>query len=126
MCIRDRYKIANRIAGVQGSIIRELFKLAADPNMIAFGGGNPSPDTFPTEEIARITAEVLEKNPSSVLQYGLSEGYPPLRETMKKHLAKVEHLSFDKNELFILSGGQQCADPVSYTHLCRTGPFCLR
>lgn len=107
------YKIANRIAGVQGSIIRELFKLAADPNMIAFGGGNPSPDTFPTEEIARITAEVLEKNPSSVLQYGLSEGYPPLRETMKKHLAKVEHLSFDKNELFILSGGQQCADLVT-------------
>ena len=42
------YHIADRIAGVQGSMIRELFKLAADPNMIAFGGGNPSPDTFPT------------------------------------------------------------------------------
>ena len=28
-----------------------------------------------------------------VVQYGLSEGYPPLRETMKKHLEAVEHIS---------------------------------
>ena len=87
------YHIADRIAGVQGSMIRELFKLAADPNMIAFGGGNPSPDTFPTGEIARITADVLANSPASVLQYGLSEGYPPLRETMKTHLEAVEHIS---------------------------------
>ena len=107
------YHIADRIAGVQGSMIRELFKLAADPNMIAFGGGNPSPDTFPTGEIARITADVLANSPASVLQYGLSEGYPPLRETMKKHLEAVEHISFEKNELFIVSGGQQCADLIT-------------
>ncbi|MEG2204941.1 MAG: PLP-dependent aminotransferase family protein, partial [Oscillospiraceae bacterium] len=105
--------ISNRISGVQGSIIRELFKLAADPNMIAFGGGNPSADTFPVEEIRRITDEVLTNNPASVLQYGLSEGYPPLRETMKRHVAAVEGISMEQNELFILSGGQQCADLVT-------------
>ncbi|MEG1849072.1 MAG: PLP-dependent aminotransferase family protein [Oscillospiraceae bacterium] len=107
------YPISNRISGVQGSIIRELFKLAADPNMIAFGGGNPSADTFPVEEIRRITDEVLTNNPASVLQYGLSEGYPPLRETMKRHVAAVEGISMEQNELFILSGGQQCADLVT-------------
>lgn len=43
-------------------------------------------------------------------QYGLSEGYMPLRETMKKYLAAKENMDFTDNELFIVSGGQQCAD----------------
>ena len=54
--------------------------------------------------------EVLQKAPVSMLQYGLSEGYMPLRETMKRYLAAQEGFDFEKNELFIVSGGQQCAD----------------
>lgn len=104
------YTIANRIKDVQGSIIRELFKLANDPNMIGFGGGNPSPATFPVEDIARITAEVFAANPVSVLQYGLSEGYGPLRDTVKAFLTKTENFDFDLNELHIVSGGSQVAD----------------
>lgn len=107
------FQIASRIQGVQGSIIRELFKLAKDPNMIAFGGGNPSPDSFPVRAIAEISAKVLAENPVSVLQYGLSEGYPPLRETMCSHLEKAEGFDFERNELFIVSGGQQAADLVT-------------
>ncbi|WP_304507556.1 aminotransferase-like domain-containing protein [Anaerotignum sp.] len=109
------YQIANRLRHVQGSIIRELFKLANDPDIIGFGGGNPSPETFPVDDIARIAAEVFACNPVSVLQYGLSEGYPALRETMKKHLLKTEGISFEDNELYIVSGGQQSADLVSKT-----------
>lgn len=105
-----QYHISDNISGVQGSIIRELFKLAKDPNMIAFGGGNPSSDTFPVNEIAEITAQVLKNDAVSVLQYGLSEGYAPLRETMKAHLSAVEGIDFEENELLIVSGGQQAAD----------------
>lgn len=105
-----QYNISDNMNGVQGSIIRELFKLAKDPNMIAFGGGNPSAETFPVDEIAEITAEVLKNNPVSVLQYGFSEGYTPLRETMKNHLSEVEGIDFAENELLIVSGGQQSAD----------------
>ena len=105
-----QYQISDNISGVQGSIIRELFKLAKDPNMIAFGGGNPSSDTFPIKEIAEITAEVLKNDAVSVLQYGLSEGYTPLRETMKTHLKATEGINFEENELLIVSGGQQAAD----------------
>lgn len=107
------FKIASRIEGVQGSIIREIFKLTADPSIIAFGGGNPNPATFPVDEIARITADVFRSNPVSVLQYGMSEGYTPLRETLKSYLSKHEGLNFDKNELFIVSGAQQAADLVT-------------
>ena len=104
------YEISNRLSGVHGSMIRELFKLGASKNIISFGGGNPSAETFPCREIEEIAAKGLGENPVSLLQYGLSEGYTPLRDTMKKYLEKKEGFDFENNELFIVSGGQQCAD----------------
>ena len=91
-------------------MIRELFKLGASKDMISFGGGNPSAETFPCKEIEEIASKGLTEQPVSLLQYGLSEGYTPLRDTMKKYLAEKEGFDFEKNELFIVSGGQQCAD----------------
>ena len=41
------YEISNRLSGVHGSMIRELFKLGASKDIISFGGGNPSAETFP-------------------------------------------------------------------------------
>ena len=45
------YEISNRLSGVHGSMIRELFKLGASADIISFGGGNPSSETFPCKEI---------------------------------------------------------------------------
>lgn len=104
------YEISNRLSGVHGSMIRELFKLGASDNIISFGGGNPSAETFPCKEIELIASKGLTEQPISILQYGLSEGYTPLRNTMKEYLSKKEGIDFEKNELFIVSGGQQCAD----------------
>lgn len=103
-------EISKKMANLHGSMIRELFKLGSDPSVISFGGGNPSVETFPTKEIEEIAAQVLTDNPVSVLQYGLTEGYTPLRETLKKYLAEKEGFDFEKNDLFIVSGGQQGAD----------------
>ena len=58
-------------------MIRELFKLGASKDIISFGGGNPSAETFPCKEIEEIAAKGLGENPVSLLQYGLSEGYTP-------------------------------------------------
>lgn len=104
------YTVSNRISGVHGSMIRELFKLGARADMISFGGGNPSAETFPCKEIEEIASKGLTENPIALLQYGLSEGYTPLRDTMKKYMEEKEGFDFEKNELFIVSGGQQCAD----------------
>ena len=71
--------------------------------MISFGGGNPSAETFPVPEIADIIADVMKNAPVSVLQYGLSEGYTPLRDTMKDYLTRTQGFDFENNERFILS-----------------------
>ena len=52
------YEISNRLSGVHGSMIRELFKLGASKDIISFGGGNPSAETFPCREIEEIAADM--------------------------------------------------------------------
>jgi 2-aminoadipate transaminase len=50
--IKMRY--ANRTLSMQPSIIRELLKIAQDPNVISFAGGMPSPASFPVQTIKNI------------------------------------------------------------------------
>ncbi len=103
------YIISNRMKDVSGSMIRELFKLAKDPAMIKFGGGNPSEEAFPVKEIAEISERAFKEQAVGMLQYGLSEGYTPLRDTLKKRLSE-EGIDFEKNDILIVSGAQQAAD----------------
>ncbi|MDK2906906.1 MAG: 2-aminoadipate transaminase, partial [Petrotoga sp.] len=45
----------------KASIIRELLKVASDPEMISFGGGVPDPETFPREELGEIAAKIVKE-----------------------------------------------------------------
>ena len=66
-----------RVQTLQPSAIREILKFTADPEVISFAAGNPAPEAFPTEEIARITNEILTTTPIDALQYSITEGYLP-------------------------------------------------
>ncbi len=104
------YEISTRLSGVKGSAIREIFKYAADPEVISLAGGNPDPALFPHEELATLAADILKTNPTLALQYGITEGYAPLREAIKVRLAEKENICRDEDDVLILSGGQQGLD----------------
>ena len=48
-----------------------------------------------------------------MLQYGFTEGFPPLRETLKSYYIKKHGFPKETDELITCSGGQQAADLVS-------------
>ncbi|MBQ7718332.1 MAG: PLP-dependent aminotransferase family protein [Clostridia bacterium] len=100
---------ADRVSKLHGSAIREMFKLLADPQIISFAGGAPSPALFPSEQLADITAQILKNNPAVALQYGISEGYTPLREFVQSRMKAAGNLG-DSDNLIITSGGQQALD----------------
>ena len=52
---------ADRMAGVSGSAVREILKLTQQPDIISFGGGLPSADSFPMESLKEILHEKLFK-----------------------------------------------------------------
>lgn len=98
---------SNRIGALKPSAIREIFKVLEDPSIISFAGGNPAPETFPAQDLAEISAQIFEKQASKALQYGLTEGYAPLRAQVAQRMKEKFSIGTEKDETIIVSGGQQ-------------------
>ncbi|MDO4744303.1 MAG: PLP-dependent aminotransferase family protein [Clostridia bacterium] len=105
-------KFSDKVKHLEASSIREIFKLLAKPGIISFAGGAPDPNLFPKKEFAEIAKEILETEGNTALQYGITEGYAPLRTWVKERLMKQGILKEDEN-VIIVSGGQQGIDLCS-------------
>ena len=91
-------KFSDKVKHLEASAIREIFKLLAKPGIISFAGGAPDPDLFPKEELAEISADVLKNQGNVALQYGVTEGYAPLRNWVIDRLSGQGIIS-DKDEI---------------------------
>lgn len=100
---------ADRVKGLKGSAIREMFKLLAQPDMISFAGGAPAPELFPGELLGEISQKILSENAKVALQYGITEGYVPLREYTQSRMEQIGNIH-PHDTLIITSGGQQALD----------------
>jgi 2-aminoadipate transaminase len=108
---------------MQPSPIRELFEMIRQPGMISFAGGLPDPSAFPVGPFADC-ADVLSRDGRRVLQYGASEGYPPLREALLGMMAVRLGFEVRPEELLITSGSQQAVDLVARA-LLDPGVVCI-
>ncbi|MBP3436701.1 MAG: PLP-dependent aminotransferase family protein [Clostridia bacterium] len=99
--------ISNRMKDMRGSAIREIFKYAANPEVISLAGGNPAPELFPADALADLAYRFLKEEPVLSLQYGITEGYMPLRQYIKERLARVENICREGDDTIVVSGAQQ-------------------
>lgn len=104
------YSISNKFKNLKPSAVREILKATNEPGMIAFAGGSPSTDAFPCDEVKILANEILSENPVSALVYGVSEGYEPLRKTVKEWLKNRENVGTDDDTVVITAGGTQVMD----------------
>lgn len=104
------YSLSAKFANLKPSAVREILKVTNEPGMIAFAGGSPDTAAFPCEEIKKISAEILGEDPVSALVYGVSEGYEPLRETVRKWLKRRGNIGTDEDVVIITAGGTQVMD----------------
>jgi 2-aminoadipate transaminase len=103
---------AERTQGLTGSAIRELLKLTQNPEVISFGGGMPAPEMFPLHEVEQACCRVLATNGPAALQYGATEGYPPLRDMIARHTARYG-IRVKPNNVLITTGSQQALDLIA-------------
>lgn len=103
------YGIADRMVPLTGSAIREIFKLLDDPGITSFAGGVPNPDTFANEQIARIAQKLLLSEGKVLLQYGITEGYRPFRETAAE-LLRARGIDCGFEQVIATSGSTQGID----------------
>jgi 2-aminoadipate transaminase len=109
---------AKRTVGVNPSVIREILKVVAQPDIISFAGGMPAQDLFPYDELhagAEAAFETREKA-LKALQYGPSEGYMPLRQAIAEQLV-AEGIPMEGNQILITTGSQQGIEMVAKAFL---------
>lgn len=111
------YRFSDKVLALKPNAIREILKSASDPDVVSLSAGNPAPDAFPVEAIREISGRILQENPIGALQYGVSEGYQPLRDTLKAYLKDKHGIGSDDDELIIVSGAQQVMDIAAKTFL---------
>ena len=103
------HRYAQRTQRMTSSAIRELLKLAEQPDIISFGGGMPAPDVFPIEEFKEACERVLRDYGALSLQYGATDGYLPLRELICRHSSRYG-IEVNPENVLITSGSQQGLD----------------
>lgn len=100
------------IKSMKKSAIRELLKLTQKPEIISFAGGLPAPETFPIEQLKKITTEILDTNGAAALQYGATEGVTELRQVLVDRYKK-QGLQIELKNLVITTSSQQALDLVA-------------
>ena len=113
------YKIADHIAAMKPSAIREIFKVLVDPEVIALSAGSPDPGSYPTKEMAAIGNDIFANDLVTTLQYGTTEGYTPLREQTKKRLMEKYQTGTEDYDVIITTGGQQTISLFTQTMINR-------
>jgi 2-aminoadipate transaminase len=106
------YPFSRTAEAMRPSPIRELFKLTQRRGMISFAGGLPDPIIFPVAEFASC-AEALHEHGRVALQYGASEGYRPLVDSIAVRSRTLLGRPVAPEEVVITSGSQQAMDMLA-------------
>ena len=101
--------LARRMSRMPPSAVREILKVAEQPDVLSFAGGLPAPELFPLEAIAEAHATVLAREGAQALQYSTTEGFGPLREWVAARL-RGRGVRCTADEVLITNGAQQGID----------------
>jgi len=104
------FNFANRMLSLKASEIREILKIAENPEIISFAGGLPAPELFPIEAIKEANRLVLNEDGQNALQYSTTEGFTPLRQWISSRMNHNLVTSFDTENIIITHGSQQGLD----------------
>ncbi|MFM4964911.1 PLP-dependent aminotransferase family protein [Aeromonas bivalvium] len=101
---------AQRFEKVEPSFIREILKVAANPEIISFAGGLPNPNLFPVKAIEQACQDVLREQGAAALQYAATEGFAPLRHYIADRYLSRHGMTVNPDNILITSGSQQALD----------------
>ena len=107
-------KFFSHAAGfMRESAIRQMGAvLAAAKDMVSFAPGYPAEDVFPWQAFGEIAKGLLGGADGSVLQYGPTRGYKPLREAVVE-LMRSRAIASSLERVVITTGSQQGLDLVA-------------
>jgi 2-aminoadipate transaminase len=109
-------QFARRMDRMQPSTIREILKVTQQPEIISFAGGLPAPELFPVAAILLAAERVLSETGPQALQYGPTEGFGPLRETLAAEMVG-RGVRCSAGQILVTTGSQQALDLTGKVYL---------
>lgn len=97
---------------LESSIIRDILKYSSLPGVISLAGRLPAPELFPVDELKAAADRVLTQYGTQALQYGLSQGFGPLREFLAERVGKRAGEDISADDIIVTAGSQQGLDLV--------------
>jgi 2-aminoadipate transaminase len=98
----------------QDDSLGRLMASALDPEAISFASTRATEEVVPLELVRRATDAVLRREGSKLLQYGSSDGYPPLRQYLQARLRR-DGIPVELDEILITNGCQQSLDLLRHS-----------
>lgn len=105
------YSFASLTKHYKSSAVRDILNVIQQGNVISFAGGLPSDDYFPIDAVQNAYEKVFDSGKSS-LQYGLTEGFIPLRESVQAVMQK-RGITSSVESIILTTGSQQVIDLFS-------------
>ncbi|OYT29660.1 aminotransferase [Thermoplasmatales archaeon ex4572_165] len=103
---------SDRAGKMRKSVIRELLKVAQDPEIISFAGGLPNPKSFPKDDLTSIATDIMKNHSAAALQYGTTQGVQELRKQIAERSLKEGMKDISEENIIITNGSQQALDTV--------------
>ncbi|MCI1695493.1 aminotransferase-like domain-containing protein [Aneurinibacillus aneurinilyticus] len=107
-----KYAFAQRTRNFESSAVRDILKVVGEGDIISFAGGLPDDDLFPLDAVEEAYKRVFEGG-KHTMQYGLTEGYTPLREAVADRMAVRKQIRMDADNVLLTTGSQQAIDLFS-------------
>ncbi|MDF2594756.1 MAG: transcriptional regulator with domain and aminotransferase domain [Clostridia bacterium] len=94
---------------MQQPLVSDILKTANRKDVISFAAGFLAQSKDPVDELLETQSRLLKDYGSTMLQYGATQGYLPLRESLS-HFMRKRGIQANPEEIIVLSGSQQAID----------------
>lgn len=103
-----KYEFSESVNALESSAVREILKLTQGGPIISFAGGLPAEEFFPVAAMSDAFERVFASGQKQ-LQYGLTDGYIPLREWIIERM-KTKQMHVKLENTILTTGSQQVID----------------
>lgn len=109
------YCFSKSVEALSSSAVREILKLTQGSQVLSLAGGLPAEDSFPVEEMREAFNRAFDMGARG-LQYGLTDGYLPLREWVSARM-KHKQMNVGVDNMILTTGSQQAVDLLCRVYL---------
>lgn len=102
--VNTSFSFSSEMTYLKRSVMRDLLKLAVNPDIISLAGGLPASEHLPVAELEDCLQTVLRRDGARALQY--SPQYMPLREWIAEYM-RGRGVDCTAENIFITNGNQQ-------------------